>query len=315
MKRNRIKLIRMSLRMCLLGLCLATAAGAGLVPPLYVGNLDPVLDQYGRVMPGSHLMDQSNERSLVEIRTSTDDYIRPPLTSGAAHPFNPLLSDDSVGGVGLNSSTPDSGLFCMVLEDRPAAGTKLFVRAYNAPTAEEATFYADSLMMDVPAYANSLVVTFREARPLDSGDDDGDGLVNSWEEVMGTYGVDTADFDGDGMSDLHEMLAGTDATDAESNLSFKFIRRDVALQTSGETGGQDWEKPVRVRWKSIPGKTYRLYHVPMLLAEDPATGEPYAFELAAEVTAEADEYEIEMLVDVPEGDDTGMFKVCVVTEE
>jgi len=317
MNKNRTNFNHRVRWMCGIGLCLVAAtAWGGIVPPLYVGNLEPVLDEYGRTMAGSLSAESSDTRSLVELRTVTEQgLILPILPNGDSHPWNPLISSGGIGGIGLNSSSPDSGLFCLILSERPAAGTQIFARVYNAPTAAEASFYADSALMEVPRIGKSLVVSFStNATAIDPGDDDGDGLNNSWEQVMGTDGVLTNDFDGDGMSDLHEMLAGTDATDAESNLSFQFIRRDPPLLTSGAGDDEVLETKVRVRWQSIPGRTYRLYHVPMLLAQDPATGEPYEFELQAELVAQDGEFEIEMLVDVPEGSDTGMFRVCVVEE-
>jgi len=300
--------------MCGIGLCLVAAtAWGGIVPPLYVGNLEPVLDEYGRTMVGSHDADQSSSRSLVEIRTSTIDSILPPLPSGAAHPYNPLISSEGVGGVGLNTSSPDSGLFCLVLTDRPSAGTKLFARVYNAPTVEEASFYADSALMNAPGHDHSLVVSFSEARPLDDGDDDGDGLNNSWEKALGIDDVHTNDYDGDGMSDLAEMLAGTAPDDATSLLSFHLIRREAPVVPAGEMDDGSWQKPVRVKWQSIPGKKYQLEYVPMLIQ---LTGEdPIFVTVGDEIVAGEGEFEIDMLVDVPEDKATGSFRVRLVQEE
>ena len=299
--------------MCGIGLCLVAAtAWGGIVPPLYVGNLEPVLDQYGRTMVGSHDMAQSNSRSLVELRTSTKDFILPALTNGDAHPFNPLVSEEGIGGVGLNSSSPDSGLFCLVLADRPAASTKIFARVYNAPTAEEASFYADSTLVESPARGNSLVLSFSAAKAMDTNDVDGDGLNNSWEKALGIDDRLTSDYDGDGMSDLNEMLAGTAPDDNTSQLSFRLIQRDSAASVRDVQEGEDmdWEQPVRVRWQSVPGKTYQLEYVPMLIQ---LTGEdPIFVPVGEEIVAGDGEYEIEMLVDVPTDEDTGSFRIRLV---
>ena len=292
----------------------AVCAQGGIVSPLYVGNVSPVQDQYGRVLAGSLLVSGAATRSLVEIRTAEDGIIRPPSTNGAAHYKNPLLTPESVGGMGMNSMAADSGLFSMVFAQRPAPGTKVFARVYNAPTAAEATFYADSHVVALASSnASSLVVAFRAAMPLDPGDDDGDGLNNSWERALGIDDRHTSDYDGDGMSDLHEMLAGTAADDPGSNLSFKLIRREPGA-VPAEAGAM-WSNPVRVRWQSVPGKTYRLEHVPMLGADDPATGEPYVFELIDEVVAEEGDFEIDMLVNVPSNALAGTFRVKLVVEE
>jgi len=314
MNKNRIKFNHRVPWMCGIGLCLVAAtAWGGIVPPLYVGNLEPVLDQYGRTMVGSHNMDQSNSRSLVELRTSTEGFILPALTNGDAHPFNPLVSEEGIGGVGLNSSGPNSGLFCLVLSDRPAASTKIFARVYNAPTAEEASFYADSTLVESPARGNSLVLSFSAAKAMDPGDDDGDGLNNSWEKALGIDDRLTGDYDGDGMGDLAEMLAGTAPDDATSLLSFRLIRREAPVVPAGEVDDGSWQKPVRVKWQSIPGKKYQLEYVPMLIQ---LSGEdPIFVTVGDEIVAGEDEFEIDMLVDVPEDKATGSFRVRLVVEE
>jgi len=313
--------IRTTLNHGIRGICgavlllIAANAWGGLVAPLYVGNLEPVLDEYGRPMVGSHLMEQADARCRVEIHTTTIDVILPPLTNGASHPYNPLLSAESVGGVGLNCSSPDSGLFCLALSERPSAATKVFARVYNAPTIEESSFYADSALVETPARDNSLVLSFSEAHPLDPGDADGDGLNNSWEKALGTDGVLTNDFDGDGMTDLYEMLAGTAPDDFNSNLSFRFIQRENAAVPAevGQEGDAPWIKPVRIRWQSIPGKKYQLEYTPMLIQLSGA--DPIFIPVGEVITAAEGEYEIEMLADVPEDKAAGSYRVRLVQEK
>jgi len=277
-----------------------------------VGNGDPVLDEYGRPMGGSNLSVDAAERSRVEVRTSTDSIIRPPSITGVAHPYNPLLSTDSVGGMGMNTVRPNSGLFCMVLSNRPPAGTKIFARVFNAPTLEEASFYADSEMSDAPASGTSLSLTFSTATPLDDGDDDGDGLNNSWEKAMGTDapgGVSPDDWDGDGMLDLHEMLAGTGGTDPDSLLSFR-TTEGAAPAPLGE--GETVSRPVRVRWQSVPGKRYQLQYVPTLLGLQQFIPVPGVGDDDNVITAGADQVEIDIIVEIPEGTIAGSFRVRLV---
>jgi hypothetical protein len=280
---------------------------AGIQPPLYVGNVEPVRDQYGRPMIGSYAPDLAHSRSRVELRTAADGVIRPPAISGAAHPANPMLTADSVGGIGMNAAEANCGLFCMVFSERPATGTKIFARAFNAPSLAEATFYADSAVLPAPAGGTSMVLTFGPARPLDAADADGDGLANSWEKAMGIDDRLTDDYDGDGMSDYHEMLAGTAADDPGSLLAFRSIKPEAATAPAG--AGAAWTKPVRVKWQSVPGKRYRLQYVPDL------KGEQVFIDVGDLVTAGDGEYEIEMLVDVPDGAVAGAFRVKLAVTE
>jgi hypothetical protein len=231
---------------------------------------------------------------LVELRTAASG-ILPPAPDGTPHPANPLYAADSVGGMGMNTAEPDSGLFVMVFSERPANGTKLFARAYNAPTVAQASFYVDSFVALVPAAGSTLVLTFGTALPLDAGDADGDGLVNSWEKALGTDGVATNDFDGDGLGDLDEKYAGTDLKDPNSRLAFRNIQ-------SGPTA------TVRVRWQSIPGKSYQLEFVPDLL------GEQVYVSTGGVVTAGSDQYDMEVPLAMPEETSAGSFRVKLVAE-
>ena len=297
---------------CVMLAWMAISSPGGLLPPLYIGNLAPVRDQYGRAMVGSASPAEAANRSRIELRKATDGIVRPPTITGGAHPCNPLLEETSVGGIGQNAAGANSGLFCLSLSRRPAVGTVVFARVFNAPTATQATFYADSTAAVVAGNVDSLVLTFGPAQPLDSGDDDADGLNNSWEQALGTDGRPAADYDGDGMSDLHEMLAGTALDDPDSKLAFQMVRREPAAQPQGEGDAQ--ERPLRVKWQSVPGKTYQLEYV-LQLVPDPATGEPNLFiPVGDSVAAGAGEYEIERLVNISEKALTGAFRVKLVAE-
>lgn len=270
---------------CIAALCVAWgSARAGVVPPLYVGNNIPVLDQNGVPLEGTIDSDPA-ERARVEVRQTATGAIFAPSTNGAAHPANPLLTPDSVGGIGMNSTEP--GKFAMVITNPPPADTKVFARAFNAPTLEEASFYADTAV--VPASGTSLIVTFGPAQPLDSNDDDGDGLINSWEKAMGTYDRGTPDYDGDGQSDYQEMLAGTAADDPTSLLAFSYIWPQTQAAKTAGTGS----RAVLLGFQCIPGKTYRIEQLSNLVGEQsylPASGP---------LTAGEGQYLLEFPIEVP----------------
>lgn len=290
---------------------LAVGVQGQMLEPLYMGNISPVLDPMGVPMAGSPKESEAEARSLVEIRVATNGMIYPPSPAGVSHPCNPLLDPGCTGGVGENAVGERSGLFCMAFPRR-TPGTIVFARAFNAPTAEQATFYADSAAVAIPSRGSSLVLSFGETRPLDSGDSDGDGLGNSWEQYFGTDDRPAEDYDGDGMPDLQEMLAGSDPADPDSKLAFTVVRRESTPQMLD--GGGAAIRPVRVRWQSVPGKKYRLEYV-LQLVPDPATGEPNLFIPVGEVvTACEGEFEIEKLVDISADALTGTFRVKLVQE-
>ena len=210
--------------------------------------------------------------------------------------------------MGQNTIRPDMGLFAMVFPRRPPTGTKVFARVFNAPTVEQASFFADSAVGVVTDSDPSMLLNFGPTLPMDPNDDDGDGLNNSWEMAMGTGDRETADYDGDGMGDLAEWLAGTDAADAGANLSFQLVRRDADLPpaASGEAGGVS---TLLVRWQSVPGKSYRLQHAESLVGGA-------VFEDVGEiVTAQEGEVEIDVVVELLSTDRMGAFRVKLATEE
>jgi hypothetical protein len=285
-----------------LGLSAACAWGE-VISPLYVGNLVPVRDQNGRIMAGSYRPSDAASRSRVEVRTVTGGGIVPPTADGTAATVNPLLTSNSVCGIGYGASTTNSGLFCLAIPNRPPAGTKIFARVFNAPTVAEASFYADSRLGVAQAGSKTTVVlTFGAAQPLDPGDADGDGLNNSWEKALGIDDRLTADYDGDGMSDLQEMRAGTNPKDAGALLAFRSIREESSAALRKADGAA--VQTMRVSFQSVPGKSYQLEFSESFTAPEFAP-------VGAVVTAAEGETEIEMLAEIPADAPAGLFRVVL----
>jgi len=265
----------------------------GIITPLYVGNLDPILDERGQPMHGSNQGCGHGTRCRVELRVMLDGQIYAPSTDGEAHANNPLLSPDAVGGIGQNASESHSGIFCMIFPTRLPAGLQFFARVYNARTVENASFYVDSAVATVPLFGSSLPLTFGDPQPIDTRDIDGDGLINSWERSLGTDSRFTSDFDGDGISDLDEMRAGTDPTEAPPPQPiFSSIRREMA--PISRTAADGLSQSIRVSFQSVPGRTYDVQYM-----SSPLVGQQ-EFTTVGTRTADADQ--CEMLVEVPAED-------------
>ena len=88
-------------------------------------------------------------------------------------------------------------------------------------------------------------------------DADGDGMGDAWETAHGldpALAADAgADLDGDGQSNRDEWLAGTLPSDGNSR--FEIVAQEIA--------GLD----VRITWRSVPGKRYRVHARADLTAE------------------------------------------------
>ncbi len=297
----------------LAAICSWGQGAEGIALPLYAGNIVPLHDEFGRPMRGSPQASAAASRPLVEVRIAYTNRnaageIFAPGTNGVSSPYNPMVSTNAgdVAGMGLNSAATNSGLFCLVLAKRPADKTLIFARAFNAPTAAAATFYADSVPVEVKSNETAVVLSFGAMKALNSGDADGDGLSDSWEALLGIDDRLTPDYDNDGMSDLNEMLAGTAPDDASSKLAFRTIQRERTPQVLEE--GAEPTRPARVKWQSVPGKRYQLEYVVSL------PGDQIFIPVGDVVTAGAGEFEIEMLVDLPEDALTGTFRVKLVQE-
>jgi len=226
--------------------CLWLSAGlahAQFITPLHIGAASPVQNEFGE--PAAGTPDATG--GFIQVLTAPTDIIYPPDIFGNPHPDNPPLANatsamGSLAGRGTNSA----GLFGLSLTNRPANGTKIFVRVFNQPVLSNALYYGDSDIVTVSdnrALAVQIDGTFNLIDP--DRDTAGDGLPDWWKWIhfQDIFEDALGDFDLDGMSNRDEYLAGTNPADALSALQIKQLA-SPSLPA--------------LRWDTVPGKAYRI---------------------------------------------------------
>jgi Bacterial TSP3 repeat len=193
---------------------------ATIYDPFYVWNEDgtPIRNERGELLAGNNPGDPAwsgHSGDLIQVLFVGDDgVISPPDTDG-----NPTGDDELITTTAIGWGTPwdwaVSGRFCLNLgrePDRPdPRNDSIYARAFNAPTLTKSSFYGDSTTFiaksdrSFPVNQYSLLAT---NQPLDSGDDDGDGLNNSWEKSLITD-PKNPDSDEDGLLDGEEKEGHT----------------------------------------------------------------------------------------------------------
>ncbi|HMP76151.1 MAG TPA: hypothetical protein PKE12_07645 [Kiritimatiellia bacterium] len=214
-------------------LALATFTAGAQKVPLHAAVTNPILNEYGAPLA-------KPQGELVQF-LYVNSGVQPPAVDGQPHPNNPVVYTSRIGnGMGRADS---EGKFSAAITPRP--GGPIIARVFNAPTLEEASFYADSQPF-TPLQDRTIFYPVLNAttNPLDSADDDGDGVHNSWEKSLGSD-RNNPDTDGDGVPDGHEFRAGTGLTDADSFLAM--------VRLMPQPGGH-----LRVEWDAVPGKSYQV---------------------------------------------------------
>ena len=228
-----------------LAMLFATELSMAQTIPLHLGTTTPIKDEYGANLMGTMLTDPSL-CDRVEVLWATNG-IFPPDIDGNPDPRNaPVIGGVTTMGSLTDPGWTNPGLFAAsIASPRPTPGAKLFVRVFNAPTREAASFYGDSAVFTVDSeYSYVYDITISSMNPLDASDNDSDGLNNSWEKSLGAD-PSNRDTDGDYMIDGDEFRAGTDMLDEDSVF--------VTVQINPDANGN-----AVISWDSVAGKRYQV---------------------------------------------------------
>lgn len=250
-----------SAQLLLLAALVSSSPAQMLLGPLHVGATTPIVNEFGDVLPGQ----ASAPGCLVMVLWASNNVIYPPDVNGQPDPRNPVV-EGGLAGIGKlsRSDLERPGTFGMAL-NRPADGSRLFIRVFNSTNASSSSFYGDSGLFTVSANVGFDAQIAATTNALDPNDDDLDGLNNSWEESYGSDSGKTdsdddgiadlaehqmglhpgrSDSDGDGMPDGHELRAGTQPDDEASYLGVAQL--------------QPTQLDLVIRWASVTGKFYQV---------------------------------------------------------
>lgn len=271
--------------------------------PLAFGAANPIVDEFGALLPGRNTSSvywglPYVTGTVVQILHSIDGVIYPPHLDGSPGSTNNVVIQTLRIGDGADGSVPVSGLFSGSLGYfRRSSMTEspfIFARVFNREALEDASFYGDSQLYEVPVlgdpYGRFMAEIDCTCVPLDTTDEDHDGLNASWEKTLGTN-PQAPDTDGDEISDSHEQLAKTDPLSPGS-----YLEVDQIEWTDG--GG------LRVHWRSESGVTYQV------VAADIGS---LSAVVASESILAAESPVLSVLVTNGVGANAGQFRIKVLT--
>lgn len=224
-----------------------TVAAAAQTAPLHFGTTNGVVDEFGVTLRGTDIgatyFGFAYVTGEVVQILDVNKGLFPPNADGTPNTNNPVLFQTRIGA-GVDPGLGPVGMFGGSMYRRPAG--QIIARVFNRPSVAESSFFTDSEIFVVPTtnYGVFIPVVARTDIPLDSGDDDADGLNNSLEKSLGSNPADR-DSDEDGMEDGQEFRAGTDTTDANSFLAVS----QVIPTGHGDLG---------IQWSSVAGKRYAV---------------------------------------------------------
>jgi thrombospondin type 3 repeat protein len=242
-------------------------ATAQMYEPFFVWNQDgaPIRNELDVLLSGDNPVnpDWSGQTGdLVQvIYAGVDGIISPPDTDGNPTGDDQILATSSIGW-GTPWVWSISGCISLNI-DRPPE-TNIYTRVFNAPTLPESSFYGDSTIFiaksakSFPINQYGLLTT---DQPLDAGDDDGDGLNNSWEKSLTTDPIDP-DSDGDGLLDGEEKEGHTLPVN-RANLGFPDVG-SITFNVAGIFNPVTEPKAI-----DTDGDTYSDYNEVVNLGSDP----------------------------------------------
>jgi len=272
---------------CLLGTLTLSDARADAPPgSQQIGTLNPIVDEWGTPLRGTDPWSwywgiDVVEGDVVQVILALDGVIHDPEIDGTPHPRDIVLANSRIG-LGVSPLLPNSGLFSCSLSPRPSHGSKLYVRAFNASSLEEATHYGNSQLFSVSTieFQTFWVDIESTDRLLDP-----DGLGSLGNPPGGETEIDT---DMDGVSNDDEIAAGTNPYGAWSFLGVERMTR---------VGGA-----TVLEWSSVPGRTY-------VVEKCGADGQE--FTAVGSVVATGDVTPMSLANAMT--DDSGFFRIRVVT--